>query len=123
MATEVAAMASIQDRVRDRIKEAFVDLIPAEMWEQMVKAEIEAFTKKELPELVRHEAREAIKSMLAEEFKKPGWQARWDDGQRPSEFVTKILADTAPNFVAAVFGELAQRLISDIRNGNLLQRY
>lgn len=45
MSNEVAPMQAIQDKIKSRIQNDFVDLIPDEMWDRMVEKAIEDFTK------------------------------------------------------------------------------
>jgi len=121
MSTEITSMASLQDKVKERIKASFLDLIPPEMWEGLVQAQLHEFTKVELPKLVKAEAEARLKVLLGAEFTKSEWQARWvggSTGELASSMVTNILKEVAPELVSALFGGMAQRVVSDIRNNS-----
>jgi hypothetical protein len=115
--TQVTTMASIQEKVKERIQASFLDLIPPELWEGMVKQHMDDFTKNLLPKLVKEEAEKRLRTLLSEEFKKPEWQDRWDFGRpQASEMLSTVLKEAAPSLVAALFGGLAQSIVIDLRN-------
>lgn len=45
MSNDIAPMQSIQAKIQDRIKSEFVNLIPDEVWEQMVASVVNDFTR------------------------------------------------------------------------------
>lgn len=120
MSNEVSMMASVQDKVRERIQQSFMDLLPAELFESMVKAELEKFTKTALPALVADMAKERLKELLKVEFNKSEWQDRWigGNGANPSALVEEILKKAAPDFVAAMFQGFALQIVQRIRSGS-----
>lgn len=123
MNTQVATLASVQEKVRQRIQETFTDLIPAELWQSMVSAEIERFTKQELPQLVKQQAKEHLFEMVKAELASPMWADRWSGrntlGPDPSPMITSIIKECAPDLVAALFGSLGQQIVQNIRNGSI----
>jgi hypothetical protein len=119
--TAVATMASIQDKVKERIQATFAELIPQEMWEGLVAEQVRKFQRDDLPNLVREAAKEEIKRMMTEEFAKKEWQDTWGQmgvhgGRLPSELVTKIVKEAAPDLVNALFGGLMQNIVASLRN-------
>lgn len=122
--TQIAGLASVQEKVRERIQATFAELIPQELWEGLVRAELEAMTKKLIPELVQQMARERLANIVRAEFSKPEWQGKWDysgSGQYRtlgSEMVTEIVKAAAPEFVAALMGGLVQTMVQDLRSRN-----
>jgi hypothetical protein len=122
MAGEVSVMAGVQDKVRERIQEAFMDLIPPEAWEQMVKTELEQFTKTALPGLVRDAAKARLQELLKDEFGKAAWAERWGGGSmgpQCSEMLAAVLREAAPDLVTAMFGSVVQQMVNALRNGSI----
>lgn len=119
MNTQVQTLASVQERVRERIQASFVDLIPPELWDEMVRKELGNFTHNMLPELVKKAASEKLLELLKEELNKPEWRERWGSNGQPgvSDMVGKVLREAAPSFVEAWMGNYAQQLVQSIRNG------
>lgn len=116
----VALMASLQDKVRERIQSTFMELLPDAMFQDLVKRELDRLMKVDLPSLVRDAASTRVKQLLEEEFKKPEWSERFGvTGPRASEMVTQIVRETAPNLVEAMFSMFAQTMVQDMRNGRL----
>lgn len=78
MTNEISPMQSVQDRIADKIKAEFVDLMPPEVWKQLVEAQLQAFQSKttsyghsqEAPiaklirEAIEAEAKTALKTQL-----------------------------------------------------------
>lgn len=122
----VATLASVQEKVRERIQATFVDLIPEELWAGMVHAQIDEITKTVLPKLAHEEAEKKLRDMIQSEFQKPEWQEFWDNqsvhlGPRASAMVTAAVKESAHDLVAALFGRFAQSIVMELRNN--IQRY
>jgi hypothetical protein len=120
MNTQVATLASVQDKVRERIQASFMDLIPHELWDGMVDAELKRFTREDLPKLVVEQAKLKALEMLKLELAKPAWADRWGmNGMDPSPMVSEVVRQCAPELVAALFGGLVQQLVQHARNGGV----
>lgn len=114
---QIATMTSVQERVKERIQATFLELIPTEMWEGLVKEQIKDFTEKVLPNIVRAEAEKRLRDLLAEEFKRPEWADQWGvNGNEASVMLSEVLRQAAPNLVAAMFGNMASRIVQEIRS-------
>lgn len=110
-------MASVQEKVKERIQASFMDLIPPEMWEGMVQQHLNEFTRDMLPRLVKEEAEKRLREMLTVEFQKPEWTEKWGvNGVEASEMLSTVLKEAAPNLVAAMFSQLAANIVMDLRN-------
>lgn len=123
MSTNVATMATVQEKVKERIQASFVDLIPPELWEGMVQQHIAEFQRDMLPKLVKDEAEKRVRAMLADEFGKPAWIGHFyggrtaaEYGQDPSAMVLEIVKQAAPDLVASLFGRIVQGVVMEIRN-------
>lgn len=122
----VATLASVQEKVRERIQATFVDLIPEELWAGMVHAQIHEITKTALPKLVHEEAEKKLRALIVAEFSKQEWSGYWDShsallGPKASEMVTEAVKKAAPELVAALFSRFAQGIVMDLRNN--IQRF
>lgn len=94
MSTEIATqMKTVQDKVRDRIQTEFINLIPQEMWEQMVAVEIAAFTAEPkidqwgrrdsnqgttAHDMIREALNSVAKEKIAKELAGDRWSAHFD---------------------------------------------
>lgn len=121
MANEISTMTTIQQKVSERLRASFVELIPDEVWDKMVADELTKFTKDDLPKLVHLAAKDRLMELLKVEFCRPEWLERWgwNNAQSPSAMVSTILKELAPDLVAALFSNVAQSAVMQIRNGNI----
>jgi hypothetical protein len=116
---EIATMASVQEKVKERIQASFMDLIPPELWEGMVQQHLNKFQFEELPKLVKAEAEKRLREVVADEFKKPEWSEQWFNGSpRVSALLAATLKEAAPDLVTALFSRLAVDMVAIFRNQN-----
>jgi len=125
MGTEVAPLTAVQEKIKDRIKDEFVSLIPDEMWSQMVQAVIDDFTRgkadryssstTEAP--MKRMIREAIEEMCREKIKAELAQhvTTWDGyGRRTvAEATEKMIRERAPEMLAATQAGMTQMLVEN----------
>jgi hypothetical protein len=129
-------------QLREKIRLAFVDLIPPEQWDAMVKTELEAFTKPRPPERdqwghvrvnerpsVFHEVaeqvyREHLKELVKAELQKPEWCGQWDSsegryvfGEKVNAWLTENSAAIMHTMLREMFGAVAQGMVERLRNG------
>ncbi len=123
--SQVATLQSVQEKVKDRIQATFMEILPPEMFEEMVGTALADFTKTELPALVKQAAKERLQEQLKEEFGKPEWQGLWRNafggGHAPSTMVEMIVKQAAPELVTAIFGGFVQGVVQQMRNGSIRQ--
>lgn len=114
---QVANLTSIQDKVKERIQSSFMELLPPEIFENMVKTELDRFVKEDLPRLVREEAsRHMLKSIQAH-LTSGGWLESWGpQGQVASDLVKQVVKESSEDLVAALFGTLVQGAVNYIRS-------
>lgn len=118
-----ANLSSVQEKLQERIRSQFVELIPEEVFAAMIEKEIQTFMSKDLPELVKKVAGERVIVLIKAEFAKPEWAETWSGDShswQPSELVKKILEDSAPKLVQAMFGNMAAQIVQATRNGQVL---
>lgn len=75
--SNLATMAALQDKVKERIQTTFLDLIPEDQWNTLVNSAIESFIETKLVPLVHAEMTAWITKHLKEELAKPEWQTPW----------------------------------------------
>ncbi len=137
MSTEVAKFdpATYVDKVRDKIKQSLVDVIPDEQWNAMLKAEISAFfeNRKERTAYgndVREypsEFRQIVKTVIEEETKNrvramlatPEWTSYWDGNkQQAGEEIARIARENGAAILAKWLEAAIGQVISSIRFNN-----
>lgn len=122
--------ADVADKIRDRIQSSFVDLIPQEAWDGMIKGAIHEFTHKpagdyhsnhqpkpsRLQGMINKEIEERFRASMKAELDKPEYQGLWTaQGSLPSEIATEIAKAAAPQLQAAFFGQMTQMLILQLK--------
>lgn len=111
---------SVQERVREKITSDFINMTPPETWAAMVKKEMDSFCDVEFPALVKKELTSFFSGLIRNEMDKPEWQGQWKShGMHASPLVLEIMKQAAPEIVAAMFGNFAQNVVSEIRNGQI----
>ena len=82
---------SLNDVVRDKVKETFVNMIPDDQWNTLVKKCSDDFMEKELPNLIKEELKAKMRASVAEELARATAPGQWQNGrQQPSELVRVI---------------------------------
>lgn len=122
------------EKVRDKIKQSLIDVIPDEQWNAMLKAEIEGFFKskttsshygeqRELPS----EFRRIVLGVLEEEVKRrvremlagPDWQSYWDGNkQKAGEEIARLARENGAAIVAKWLEAAIGQVISSIQFHN-----
>ena len=135
MSTEVTKFdpASYVDKVRDKIKQSLIDVIPDDQWNVMLKAEIEGFFKsktysqygeqREQPS----EFRRIVLGVLEEEVKKrvrdmlasAEWSSYWDGNkQQAGEEIARIARENGAAILAKWLEAAIGQVIASIRFNN-----
>lgn len=107
---------TFEDSIKLRLKSIVADLIPEERWDGIVKATVHDFERNDLPALVKRELTDQYKKLIAEEFKKPEWQAKFNNSNiECSLAMRQIIIDAAPQILASMMSGSAHMLAQDIR--------
>ena len=135
--TEVAKFdpATYVDKVRDKIKQSLIDVIPDEQWNTMLRAEIEGFFKSKV--VSSHyagdtreqpsEFRRIVLIVLEEELKKrvrdmlsgPEWTAYWDGTKmQGGEEIARIARENGAAILAKWLEAAIAQVISLVRFSN-----
>lgn len=114
-------MATVEERVRERIRASFLELIPEELFSNLVGIELHKFTHHELPGLVKKAAADHLQATLKAELEKPEWRERWTGGPGPEAgpALAEALRQAAPELVAAMFAGLGNQIIAALRSGSI----
>ena len=135
--TEVAKFdpATYVDKVRDKIKQSLIDIIPDEQWNAMLAAEISSFFKEQVVPSNGYrdtttkpsEFRRIVLAVLEEETKKrvrdmlasPEWSSYWDGNkQKAGEEIARIAQENGAAILAKWLEAAIGQVISGIRFNN-----
>jgi len=121
---------SLKDKISERIREQFVELIPDDTWSQLVESEIKWFTSpvekrgyydKERISPLQDQVRGVLRDLAAAAIKKAFSDTEWlakngPDGQiLAGQAVEKIAKEHAAEIVAQVFGSAVQGAVEKLR--------
>lgn len=135
MSTEVTKFdpAAYVDKVRDKIKQSLVDVIPDEQWNTMLKAEISSFFENRVTsqygQQTTHpsEFRRIIAGVIEEETKRrvrdmlnsAEWTSYWDGTkQQAGEEIARIARENGAAIMAKWLEAAIGQVISSIRFNN-----
>ena len=137
MSTEVAKFdpATYVDKVRDKIKQSLIDIIPDEQWNAMLAAEISSFFKEQVvpgngyreTAAKPSEFRRIVLMVLEEETKKrvrdmlasPEWSNYWDGNrQKAGEEIARIAQENGAAILAKWLEAAIGQVISGFRFNN-----
>lgn len=137
MTTEVAKFdpTTYVDKVRDKIKQSLIDIIPDEQWNAMLGAEISGFFKEQVvpgngyreTTAKPSEFRRIVLGVLEEETKKrvrdmlatPEWGSYWDGNkQKAGEEIARIAQENGAAIMAKWLEAAIGQVISNIRFNN-----
>ena len=118
MNKEIVKMSDLTEKVRDRVKDIFAELIPEEAWQNLVETEIKNFREKILPSIINEELKKMYKAKIKEELFKSDYVQKYDPNGKlvPGEQIKRMLGELAPSFVTALFEGVADNVICRIRN-------
>lgn len=135
MSTELAPLQAIQDKIRDRIRADFVELMPEDVWGKMVESVVETFTNPEkdhygratgkpspLHQLIAKEIEELARQSINQELAKLD-AGYWNSygGKTASEAVMKMVTENMTDIMASIQSSMANMMVANavaaIRNG------
>jgi len=110
--------ATFEQKVKERISETIVDLIPAAELDELVKSHVAHFQTKELPEMIRTEIRAQFSAAIKAEFEKGEYRAVWtQNGQLgASEAVRAIIEQNAGVVLQSLIGGMVQATIAQMQH-------
>lgn len=103
---------TIQDNIKERIKLIVGELIPEEVYNEIVTKTTEDFLKNDLPKMVKEELAGMYREKIKEEVYKPEWQTRYNQyGPMMSDKIKEIIVECAPMMLANMMGYAAQQVV------------
>ncbi len=122
-----------EDTIKARIKQEFLNLLPDEMFTNMVRETLERFQHSttykqyagareetrpsEFDRIVLEEYREWVKAQMKLVLESEEWRGTWGDGrQHATEAITKLLTENAGVVVANVLGSAMQSTLANMQN-------
>ena len=120
---------SLHEAVTDRVRSSFVDLIPDDVWKEMVEREILNFTNvnrsgcghgsaegSPFARLVKTELEGIFRAKIKAELDKPDWMGTFcGAGQDPGDAVKEMMQQLIPAMLEAVFGNVVQQTVDQVR--------
>lgn len=118
MSNEVASLKSVQEKLETKIKEQFVDLVPDELWEGLVEAQIKQFAERELPRIVNEQAEKMLKEIVVGIFKADDMTTTFNDmgTKLAGELVKKFVSENGTELMLSMFGPALQNMAVNLRD-------
>jgi len=118
----------ILSNVKDKIKAEFVNLIPEDKWEAMVKSAVDDWFKKRetnyntremvssFDQFVQGLLKEEVKERVKAYFSSPEWQGEWKDGgETASDKMKEIIVENSDKIMATILGNAFQSALNNAR--------
>ena len=132
MGNEIATIGDISEKIRERIQSEFVTLVPKEMWERLVKKEVEWFLvdtgyHKNNPSPLRTMVRRELEKMFIEQVKiqlnemDGSWGA--DNKMHAGAAVKQMVKEIAPELWEIAVAGVVQRAIEGFKNNISQSQY
>ena len=117
--------AMLEQNVKERMKTIIGEMIPEEMWDKLVKDNIDEFCKVDLPRLIKSALAEQYKKIILDEFNKPEWITQYtlNGKQIGSDMVREIIKASAADILAGMIGIVCQNVLMDLQNKVQQYRY
>jgi hypothetical protein len=129
MGTEITSPADLTDRIKEKIKETFVDLIPEDQWGTLIKSAVDNYIKprdsihsnEDKPSQLENDVHAMLKETLKEKVKEKinEYSSSYFDTQGNTILhaeVQKILITAAPSMMAEIMGSIAANVMNNIQN-------
>jgi hypothetical protein len=116
-------VVTFEQRVKERLRENFMDLIPDEQLQTLVDREVADFRARVLPKLIQDELTEKYKAAIREELAKPEYQQQWAQGGQwaAAEMVKKIVTENAGSILAGLVSNTVQQAIFQMQSSGMLR--
>lgn len=129
MGSDLATIGDISEKIRERIQAEFVTLVPKEMWDRLVKKEVEWFLtntgySKNEPSPLKTMVRRELEKMFIEQVRTQlnEMQGSWgaNGKMQAGAAVKNMVKEIAPELWELAVSGVVQRAIEGFRN-NLSQ--
>lgn len=109
---------AFRDKVTQRIKDNFADLIPEESLNALVREVTDNFLHHELKKIIREEVDKVARAEVAAEMGKLPSGFFWHGGQRyasPNEAMVELFRQLLPDILAASHGAVVQDIAMQLQ--------
>ncbi len=119
------------DKLRDKMKQSMIDLIPEEQWNAMLKAELDSFfsdktdrnaysyntVPSELKQVIRRILNEEIQKKVREMLHSPEWSAQWKNNEMiAGEKIAELLKEHGAQILNAWLAGAIQQVVTSMRS-------
>jgi hypothetical protein len=109
--------SSFQEKVTEKIKATFMDLLPKEQFANLVESEIKRFIERDLRGLVQEVLQEKYRKLVKSELNSPKYQAEWKKGKEQTpEVVKQICVELMPVLIEEMFKEQVKGVVNQVRS-------
>lgn len=109
---------AFRDKVTQRIKDNFADLIPEESLNALVRETTDYFLHHDLKKIIREEVEKVARAEVVAEMGKLGSGFYWVGGQRyatPNEAMVDLFRQLLPEIIATSHGGIVQEIVMRIQ--------
>ena len=124
-------LEKINESIRARIRLAFVEAIPDEAWNAMIRKEVDAFMQtrhvetgygshqvpSHFSDVVRSELTKELQVRIKQMLEGQEWQGHWNGNmQNAGERIKALMIENSGEILNSWIGNIFQNMMSDLRN-------
>lgn len=108
--------ATLEAKIAEKVGNELIDLIEPAEWNKLVKAQIDSYKQKHIPDIIRNEmdnmVRTSVRAYLDREF-----NSEWDDDLQKQVIpaLETLLKKMAPNIVAATIMPIVEATLQNFK--------
>lgn len=119
------------EKLRDKMKQSMIDLIPEEQWNTMLKAELDSFfsdktdrnaysyntVPSELKQVIRKILNEEIQKKVRDMLHSPQWEAEWKNNEMVAgEKIMALMKEHGASILNAWLAGAIQQVVTNMRS-------
>jgi hypothetical protein len=115
MSVQAFNPASFQDKLKERVKEIFGEIVPDEAWEQMLKAETDKFIRDEMPNIVKRELHNETVRVVQAWMKSADWHTTMHSMNgipKPREIFLAIVANEPSKLMGSMMAHMMDSMFA-----------
>ena len=114
---DVELSGAMEEKVENKIKEHFSDLISDDAWKTLINKTHDTFVKKELPDLVKSQFKLAYSRRLEQEMEDPDspWGA-FMNNKKPNAAISDIIKGLSEDIVQGMMRDHVMNMTVHIQN-------
>ncbi len=111
---------TISDKVRERIRENFSDLIPEDVWQSMVDQEVKYFIDDNIKKIVREEMEKVLRVTIKQVLSDAGMWSMDAGDDVVTDGVRELVKRIGPEIIMEGLAErVVQAVANDFRNNGM----